>query len=154
MESQRSCFSISIIALAVAAAVSATRPAGASEWGCKVLLCLASPGSPTQYSECVPQIEKLWRHLAKGRDFPSCDFAGTSDVQVAQGYERYYPCREGYVFVRGDRRDSDRAKCRSTTRTRSSRDGDIYHSYDAARRYKPRWIQMTVGGQSYTRHWW
>ena len=56
--------------------------------------------------------------------------------------------------MRGDRRDGDQAACRSKTPIRYSRDGDVYDSYDAERRSKPRWIQMTVDGQSYTRHWW
>jgi hypothetical protein len=45
--------------------------ANASEWGCKVVLCLSNPGGPTEYSECRPPIEKLWKHLAKGGSFPT-----------------------------------------------------------------------------------
>lgn len=47
-----------------------------SDWGCEVLLCLANPGSPTEFAECVDPIEKLWEHLAKGRSFPRCSMGG------------------------------------------------------------------------------
>ncbi len=45
-------------------------PAHASDWGCRVLLCLSSPGSPTEYSACVPPIE-LYSVLATGGGY-SC----------------------------------------------------------------------------------
>lgn len=42
------------ISVAVSAGVAA--PAHAQDWGCQVLLCLANPGGPTQYAECVGPI--------------------------------------------------------------------------------------------------
>lgn len=54
----------------------APAPALASDFGCQVLLCLFNPGGPTQYSQCVPPISKLWRQLAQGKAFPSCTAAG------------------------------------------------------------------------------
>jgi hypothetical protein len=69
----------------------------ASEYGCKVLLCLANPGGPTQYAECVPPICQLWHDLSHGRSFPSCDLSdgnspGTYAKQVAHPYD---PCPAG-----------------------------------------------------------
>lgn len=51
-------------------AVAAPQPAYASDWGCQVVLCLATPGSPTKYAECVPPITKLWNALAMGGGLP------------------------------------------------------------------------------------
>ena len=49
---------------------------GNDEWACKVVMCMASPGGPTQFAECVEPIRRLHRHLAKGRPFPVCPFVG------------------------------------------------------------------------------
>ena len=48
-----------------------------SDYGCKVLLCLANPAGPTAVSQCVPPIMQLWRDLAHvpPRPFPTCDEA-------------------------------------------------------------------------------
>lgn len=58
--------------------------AHASDWGCQVILCLATPGSPTKYAACVPPILKLWRSLS----FPTCSEGGvgTSTCKVKDGY--------------------------------------------------------------------
>ena len=55
-----------------------------NDWGCEVLLCLANPGSPTEFAECVDPIEKLWEHLAKGRSFPKCSMGGGENGNYAQ----------------------------------------------------------------------
>ena len=62
------------------------QPAYASDWGCQVVLCLATPGSPTQYAECVPPITKLWNVLAMGGSFPTCTGVGISTKKVKHGY--------------------------------------------------------------------
>lgn len=88
------------------------RKARADDWGCQVILCLSNPGGATQYAECRPPIEKLWRELAKGHSFPSCSGAGFQ----ASGpkYEPYY-CDEGYrLTVRYGDHGQD-ASCVSTT---------------------------------------
>ncbi|MGV7193565.1 hypothetical protein [Xanthomonas axonopodis] len=54
-----------------------------SDWGCEVLLCLANPGSPTEFAECVAPIEKLWKELAKGRSFPKCAMGGGENGNYA-----------------------------------------------------------------------
>lgn len=72
---------------AVVAAVAAAQPAYASDWGCQVVLCLATPGSPTTYTECVPPITKLWQELALGRGFPTCTGVGVRTKSVKHGYD-------------------------------------------------------------------
>ena len=66
-------------------AVTAPQPAFASDWGCQVILCLATPGSPTTYAECVPPITKLWNVLALGGSFPSCTGVGIATKKVKHG---------------------------------------------------------------------
>jgi hypothetical protein len=46
--------------------------------GCKVLLCLASPGGPREFAACVPPINDLFRSLAMGNPFPTCAMVGNS----------------------------------------------------------------------------
>lgn len=76
------------LALPVAGLFAATvpQPALASDWGCQVVLCLATPGSPTQYAECVPPITKLWKVLATGGSFPTCTGVGVSTAKIKHGY--------------------------------------------------------------------
>ncbi|MBX4860465.1 hypothetical protein G9X64_20580 [Rhizobium sophorae] len=65
----------------------------ANDWGCEVILCLSNPGGPTQFAECRPPIEKLWRELAEGHSFPTC--SGATFHSSRPGYEPYY-CETGY----------------------------------------------------------
>lgn len=46
-----------------------------SDYGCEVLLCLANPNGPKAVSQCVPPIDRLFRDLARGRGFPTCNMA-------------------------------------------------------------------------------
>lgn len=55
-----------------------------SDWACEVVLCLASPNSPTEFAECVPPIEKLYKELAKGASFPSCGMGGAEGGTYAR----------------------------------------------------------------------
>jgi len=54
---------------------------GNDEWACKVAMCMANPGGPTEFAECVDPIKRLQRHLAKGRPFPVCRFLGGGGAQ-------------------------------------------------------------------------
>lgn len=78
------------LALCAAGVVTAAvpGPAHASDWGCQVILCLATPGSPTKYAECVPPITKLWNVLATGGGFPTCTGGGvsTKTSKIKNGY--------------------------------------------------------------------
>ncbi|MBY5851219.1 hypothetical protein ELI54_02340 [Rhizobium ruizarguesonis] len=67
--------------------------AQANDWGCEVVLCLSNPGGPTQFAECRPPIQKLWRELAEGHSFPTCTGVGFRSSRP--GYEPYY-CDTGY----------------------------------------------------------
>lgn len=80
-------------------AASATA-ANASEYGCKVLLCLANPDGPRAVSECVPPINQLFHELARGRAFPTCEFASAPGVSggpswAQQGLSYYDVCPAG-----------------------------------------------------------
>jgi hypothetical protein len=68
-----------------------------SDWGCEVLLCLANPNGPTAVSECRPPIERLWRHLARGRSFPTCNLASGPNGRsyASPGYSLYDSCPQG-----------------------------------------------------------
>lgn len=86
-----------------ASSVFAPTLAQADDWGCQVLLCLANPGGPEQYSQCVPPIKKLWSALRHGDPFPTCDFgsggsqgSGASNTFASAGY-----CREDLLYWGG-----------------------------------------------------
>lgn len=71
--------------------------AQASDYGCKVLMCLANPNGPKAVKECEPPIDRLWYDLARSNDFPSCDMAqgpnGRSYAQLGTSY--YDACPSG-----------------------------------------------------------
>ena len=103
-----------IILLVLGASV----PAHASDYGCKVLLCLANPasnGGPKGVGECVPPINQLYHDLSKGRPFPRCDQADGNDGSsyARQVNDPYDPCpapllpaERGSYVVEGQRRSS------------------------------------------------
>ena len=68
--------------------------ANASDYGCRVLLCLANPAGPTSVAMCVPPITQLWRDLARipPNPFPSCDEA--RPATAVQNETWYDPCPE------------------------------------------------------------
>ena len=68
----------------------------ASEWGCKCIICVSNPGGATQFSECVPPIHRLERHLEHGGSFPNCDEAEAAGYTTEHGYQPYYTCEEAY----------------------------------------------------------
>jgi len=72
-------------------------PTPTHDWGCEVLLCLANPAGPTAVSACVPPIRRLWRHLARGRAFPTCAMAtGPNGRSYARpDYRHYDRCPDG-----------------------------------------------------------
>ena len=95
-------------AMAGLAAVTVPQPAYASDWGCQVVLCLATPGSPTTYAECVPPITKLWNVLALGGSLPACTGVGV----------RLRPAKHGYDLT-VTRPDGSAARYALDTRTRT-----------------------------------
>jgi hypothetical protein len=88
------------VAIVAVAGALAAPTAHASDYGCKVLLCLANPNGPRAVSECVPPINQLFHDLARGRSFPTCDLASAPDNSggrswAQQGMSYYDPCPEG-----------------------------------------------------------
>ncbi|WP_245372640.1 hypothetical protein [Rhizobium leguminosarum] len=51
------------------------------------------PRWPTQFAECRPPIQKLWRELSEGHSFPTCSGVGFRSSRP--GYEPHY-CETGY----------------------------------------------------------
>jgi hypothetical protein len=74
-------------------AILLTSQAQASDYGCRVLLCLANPAGPTAIAQCVPPITQLWRDLARLRPFPTCDEA--RPAIAVQNTTYYDPCPDG-----------------------------------------------------------
>lgn len=105
-----------LIALLVGGAAAT---AHASDFGCKVLLCLANPasnGGPQGVTECVAPIDQLYHDLDKGRPFPTCDLADGNDggSYARQVYAPYDPCppslqpaARGAYVVQGQRNGSN-----------------------------------------------
>jgi len=82
-----------LVGLVALVSVFGTSNAQASDYGCRVLLCLANPAGPTAVAQCVPPITQLWRDLSRGRAFPTCDEA--RPAYAAQLTTYYDPCPEG-----------------------------------------------------------
>ena len=82
--------------VAICISVFMSKNVAADDFGCKVLLCLASPGGAMQYEECRPTIRKLYRMLYKRKPFPSCEMANSEGISVKQGVEPWVECKEGY----------------------------------------------------------
>lgn len=69
-------------------------PAHASQFGCKVMLCLANPawnGGPKSLSDCVEPINQLYHDLSRGRPYPRCDLADGNDGSS-------YACQVFYAY--------------------------------------------------------
>lgn len=94
-----------VAALAGGLGLAAAPGVGASEYGCTVLLCLSNPDGPKAVAECVAPINRLFRDLARGRPFPSCELAsgpnGRSWAQAAVSV--YDPCPAGTVALAAGR---------------------------------------------------
>ena len=86
--------------VSIASLLCVASAADASDHGCKVLLCLANPNGPRAVSECRPPIDKLFRDLARGRSFPTCDLASAPGQNGGRSWAQptmnmYDPCPEG-----------------------------------------------------------
>lgn len=147
--------------------ITVTTVSTAGDWGCKCVLCLSNPGGATEFSECVPPIERLWRHLHWGGDFPECDMGSSSGVSVEQGYEKWEPCKEGYsMVIRDEVYDLNTPHhrrvrvCRKQTGMKKIPvAGDdihggtrfkmvpVFDQYVQKRRREPFWIQVNNNGQ-------
>lgn len=76
----------------------------ADDWGCQVLLCLSDPRGATTEAQCRPPIEKLWKHLRRGKPFPTCAMAGSAASRTGsyavQSQDYFDPCPEGTTVSR------------------------------------------------------
>lgn len=91
----KSCPRRDLSAIVGVLAVTACSSSFASDYGCKVLLCLANPAGPTAVAQCLPPISQLWRDLAHvpPRPFPTCDEA--RPAAAVQNTSYYDPCPDG-----------------------------------------------------------
>lgn len=86
-----------VLAGLVFLAVVGVRPAGASMWGCTCILCLGAP-NPMSIAACVSPLRRLFRDLARGRPFPSCEGeSGEVPISVRGGLDIYHDCPAGLV---------------------------------------------------------
>lgn len=131
--------------LAVGLACLSSNASRADDWGCTVLLCLASPGGPTQYAACVPPVTKLWSHLKRGGAFPTCSGAGQSASPV--GHDAYEPCQDGYEMRELGRDGASEPACVSVTPVRTCERADDAcqpHDVQAVRhRAQPNFVDVT-----------
>lgn len=77
--------------------------AHADNWACEVILCLANPQGATAVAECVPPIKKLWRELAKGHAFPTCNMntGGASGNSASHSWANGRNCPAQYRYWGG-----------------------------------------------------
>jgi hypothetical protein len=75
----------------------------ADDWACEVVLCLANPQGATAVTQCVPPIKKLWRELAKGHAFPTCDMntGGASGNSASHSWASGSNCPSQYRYWGG-----------------------------------------------------
>ncbi|MGX7006059.1 hypothetical protein [Caballeronia sp. KNU42] len=105
--------------------------AHADDWGCQVLLCLANPGGPEQYAQCVPPIEKLWAALRHGDPFPTCDFGsgGSQGASAGNTIASGCYCRQDLLHWGGSEQSELLCNARGA-------------------------INVEIDGELYTRVWW
>ena len=115
-------------ALSVLAAMWLPMPAKAVD-GCLVLLCFAAP-SWRAIPQCVPPIREVLRDLARGRPFPTCAMAGTSNSASHAWASAPAYCPEQY------------------TRVFESENGPVYScDFTGA-------VSVSINGAPFARTWW
>lgn len=114
--------------------------ARADDWGCQVILCLSNPGGPTQYAECRPPIEKLWRVLAKGHGDRGREASCISTTpQIVSSHECYFD-NDRSTSPRWQRSEG-RIKCQRYVTTRPNI------------RPQPHYVDVTIDGGGKQRVW-
>jgi len=101
-----------VIAALILGGMSAkAQPAQASDWGCTVLLCLASATDPMQIPECASALLRIrpWRlptcKAAKIPDFETVETGGQCPVGYTLGYDDLFLENEDFVFDENDEID-------------------------------------------------
>lgn len=105
----------------------------ASDYGCKVLFCLANPAGPEAVSECVPPIERLYSDLADGDPFPTCEEMGNNGSGSSGANQFASPsyCHPDLITYGGNIMGGNYFTCRATGA-----------------------ITITKNGQTQMRYWW
>lgn len=163
----------------VAVGVALISPAKADTWGCEVALCMSNPAGPMAVSECIPPIKKLFRHLARGHSFPSCESADSHVNFTSYGKENYEDCPSGAKTVyrsKGNQGSATQRFCETFTPVKDGRrfiewdrdvDGTRYEVHvvdgkrvhgkvefkEPPRRSKPYYLEYVVQGKT-SRLWW
>lgn len=88
-----------LLLVSLGACMMVSEGARASDWGCKVLLCLSDPRGPRTETECVPPIDKLYETLARGGSMPGCEQANGSKMRRV--FNPYGVCPSGLVETTG-----------------------------------------------------
>ena len=97
--------------------------------GCLVLLCFAAP-SWHAIPQCVPPIREVLRDLARGRPFPTCAMAGSSNSASHQWSRAPGNCPPQY------------------TRVTETDNGPVYScDYNGA-------VSVAINGAHFARTWW
>lgn len=143
----------------------------ASDWGCTVLLCLA--GNWKNISECRGPVQDLFRHLARGHTFPSCDMSDGNDSArnyTQQGRDHVIDCPQNTNLVKsefgviggGYGSPSWYKECRTKDKIcRTVNEYGYIHQvceyqtiYQRELREEPNWIDIYVDGNFHQRTWW
>lgn len=151
-------------------------PAKADDWACEVALCISNPAGPMAVSQCVPPIERLYRHLAHGGSFPLCKSADGHVKFTRYGQEHYEDCPAGTKAVYRTMSDHGRGNhryCETFSPVKGARatgGGDPGNQYAVRiigdkqvwgkvqlnlppRRERPSYLEYIVRGQT-QRIWW
>ena len=84
-----------LIRIGAVALLTAVGHVSASEYGCKVLLCLANPasnGGSKGVADCPEPIDRLYSDLAHGRPFPRCEEAEACGSRAVPVNDAFDPC--------------------------------------------------------------
>lgn len=116
------------LALLIGAAAFLPKQAHAVD-GCLVLLCLAAP-SWRSIPQCVPPVKQLFRDLARGKPFPTCNMSGAGNTASHVWSNAPAFCPPQY------------------TRVIDGESGPIYQcDYSGA-------ISVSIDGAPFSRTWW
>lgn len=80
----------------------AAQPASASDYGCRVLMCMSNPAGPQAVAECQPPIQRFLMEQAQKppKPFPTCEEGAPATMTPAQ--RPYDACPEGSTALAQD----------------------------------------------------
>jgi hypothetical protein len=100
LQASSNCLRLNMLAalppIALLASVLWATPAHALD-GCRVMLCLAAP-KWREVPLCVPTINDLMKHLAKGRPFPICTGGGSDNIANNEWANAPGNCPVQYIY--------------------------------------------------------